>query len=273
MLSLEKLNTTSLFYMFKGEPGTRKSTQALSFPTPQYWFSWDKKMEALILPMKRWGIKASEIQFDDYDDWDKARAKLEQLQVNCPYKTVVFDSITSAGDGINRQTRRFKVGEGGGKKVANISVNSIEDYNAEAAAFQEFMALVKDIHKFHQVNIILIAHVVGQRSGKDDANKLTHHSRVIITGGDKISGKIAAYCTEVYHFNVTPNLEADREGQYGLFTVHTGNDFARTSLPLPHQITFNSDPLYEKWIAPAIKKLAEEMPIERIPDKSTPFTV
>ena len=34
----------ALYCMFKGEPGTRKSTQALSFPGPQYWFSWDRKM-------------------------------------------------------------------------------------------------------------------------------------------------------------------------------------------------------------------------------------
>src|SRR5690606_12083365 len=104
-----------------------------------------------------------------------------------------------------------QAGEGKGKKVGNIYVPGIEDYNAEASAFQEEIALLKDIHKYHKCHVILIAHVVGQRK-TDGNNNLTHHSRVIITGGDKISGKIAAYMTEVYHFNIQPNMDADAEG-------------------------------------------------------------
>lgn len=265
MPTLNDVRIDALFSMFKGEPGTRKSTAALSYPTPQYWISTDQKMEALMLPAKRWGIKMNEVQYDDFTDWDKPKARLEQLQVNCPFRTIIVDSITSIGDNINSQTRRFKQADGGkGKSVGGIKTNSIEDYMAEATAFQELMALLKDIYKFHHVHVILIAHVVGQRKDSDD-NKLTHHSRVIITGGDKISGKIACYMTEVYHFNIKPQFEADKEGQYGLLTVHTGNDFARTSLPLPQEILFNNRPLYEGWIAPAIEKLKAEKPIERIP--------
>jgi hypothetical protein len=129
------------------------------------------------------------------------------------------------------------------------------------------MALLKDIHKFHRVNIILIAHVVGQRKD-DEKNKLTHHSRVIITGGDKISGKISSYMTEVYHFDVKSGFAETDEGEYGLFTSHTGNDYARTSLPLERNIKFNSEPLYERWIAPAIKKLKEEKSVQRIPQQT-----
>jgi len=75
--------------------------------------------------------------------------------------------------------------------------------------------------------------------------------------------------TEVYHFNIENDFAADEEGKYSLFTIHTGNDFARTSLPLPKKITFNNDPLYEKWIAPAISRLKLEKPIERIPPAPT----
>jgi len=87
-----------LFTMFKGEPGTRKSTCALSYPGKQYWISTDQKMEALQLPAKRWGIRLTDIEYDDYSQWDPVLAKLEQLQVNCKYKTVIVDSITSMGD-------------------------------------------------------------------------------------------------------------------------------------------------------------------------------
>ena len=270
MPTLDQANIDALFTMLKGEPGTRKSTAALSYPTPQYWISTDQKMEALTLPMKRWGVNPKEIHYDDYVDWSKPKAKLEQLQVNCSFKTIIVDSITSIGDNMNRETIKLKrsgagEGEGKGKRIGNIYVPGIEEYNAEASAFQEMIALLKDIHKFHKVHVILIAHVVGQRNKDNDTNKLTHHSRVIITGGDKISGKIASYMTEVYHFNIESDFNVDSgEGKFGLFTQHTGNDYARTSLPLERKILFNNEPLYERWIEPAIRKLKAEQPIQRI---------
>lgn len=257
-----------LFVMMKGEPGLRKSTQALSFPRPQYWISTDQKMQSLILPAKRWGVDMREVQYDDYTDWDKPREKLERLQVNCPFKTIIVDSVTSLGDAMTRQVRVNKSRDGSGKKIGGIPVSGLEEFNAESAAFSELIALLKDIHTFHHVHVILIAHVIGARKD-NDANKATHHSRVIVTGAEKISNKLPSYMTEVYHFNIKPAFEADKEGQYTALTVHTGNDFARTSLPLPNEICFNDRPIFDDWIAPAIKKLQEEKPIERITTKTT----
>ncbi len=250
--------------MFKGEPGTRKSTAALSYPTPQYWISTDQKMEAMQLPAKRWGINLKEIEYDDYTNWDKPKAKLEMLQVNCPYKTIIVDSITSIGDCMTSQARGMKNKKGEGKMIGGIPVSGLEEFNAESSAFKEMIALLKDIHKFHKVHIILIAHVIGQRKDSDD-NKSTHHSRIIVTGAAQISAKIASYVTEAYHFNVKSDFNVDSgEGKYALFTSHMGNDYARTSLPLPKEIEFNNEPLYDKWIKPAIDKQMKEKPIERI---------
>ena len=263
MPTLDQTNLKALFTMLKGEPGTRKSTCALSYPTPQYWVSTDQKMEALRLPANRWGIKPREIEFDDFTDWDKPRAKLEQLQVNCKYKTIIVDSITSIGDCMTSQVKKSKRNDGGGKVIGGIPVSGLEEFNAESSAFQHLISLLKDINKFHGVNIIMIAHVLGARKD-NEANKLTHHSRIIVTGAEKISAKLASYMTEVYHFNVKPHFEADKEGEYSLLTTHTGNDYARTSLPLAQEITFNNQPLYEKWILPAVIKLENEKPVERI---------
>lgn len=263
MANLNSVNIDALFAMFKGEPGTRKSTQALSFPGRQFWISTDRKMEALVLPAKRWGIKLTDIDYEDYTDWDSPKAKLKTFQLNCPYKTIIVDSITSIGDNMTNQVKKNKGKDGGGKMIGNIQVNGLEEYNAESAAFQELIELLKDIHAYHKIHVILIAHVVGQRKN-DDSNKLTHHSRVIITGGDKISGKLASYMTEVYHFNVKPGFAETDEGEYGMFTSHTGNDYARTSLPLERYIAFNNNPIYDRFISPAIVRLNAEKPIERI---------
>jgi hypothetical protein len=273
MPTLAEANFDVLFSMFKGEPGTRKSTAALSYPTPQYWISTDQKMEAMTLPAKRFGIDLNkDVHYDDYTDWNKPKAKLEQLQLNCPYKTIIVDSITSIGDAMTSQVKKAKTGNQ--KVIGGIAVSGFEEFNAESAGFQEMIALLKDIHKFHKVNIILIAHVLGAR--KDDpSNKLTHHSRIIVTGAEKISAKLASYVTEAYHFNIKSDFDADKGGHYALRTTHTGNDYARTSLPLAEEIVFDNQPLYEKWIAPAIKRLKEEVPIQRIvPSASnvTPIT-
>ena len=273
MPNLEGSYLEALFALFKGEPGTRKSTQALSFPTPQYWVSTDRKMQALQLPAKRWGVNMKEVEYDDYSDWDKPKAKLDSFRLNCKYKTIIVDSATSLGDNMNRQTIKHKKGEGQGKRIGTIYVPGLEEYNAEASAFTDLMDILKDVHEYHKCHIIIIAHVVGQRKN-DDANKLTHHSRVIITGGDKIAGKVASYMTEAYHFNVKAGFGETDEGEYGLFTSHTGNDYARTSLPLERYIAFNDKPIYDTYLLPAINRLKAEKPIQRLitPTTTTPTT-
>jgi len=252
MPTMADVKFDALYCLFKGEPGLRKSTCALSFPRPQYWFSYDQKMDALLLPMQQWGIPEKDINYDDYKDWESAKLKLEALQVRCPYKTIIIDSITSCADAINRQTLKIK-GNEAGKKVAGIPVNSIEDFNAEDSALKELVALTKDINKFHKVNIILIAHVIQKEIKTPDGK--THMSRTIVTAGKGIAQKIPAYCAEVYHFNIKVGFSADKSGDYTLLTTHTGDDFARTSLPLPEQIVFNETPLYETWMRPAIEKM------------------
>jgi hypothetical protein len=264
MPNMEQVNFDSLYCLFKGEPGTRKSTQALSFPTPQYWFSWDRKMNGIYLPMKKWGIDPKVIQFDDYEDWTKPKQKLEKFQVECPFKTLVFDSITSMADMTLRQTVKMKYGvtrasgAQAGKLIAGIAVNEIEDYNAESAALQELIALTKDINAFHKVNVILIAHVV-QAEYRSTTQNVTHISRQIVTAGKKVAPKIPAYCGEVYHFNIKKGFQEGQGGDYSLLTEHTGDDFARTALGMDKEIVFGDKPLYDTWIKPAIAKM-NQMP-------------
>jgi hypothetical protein len=242
--------------MLKGEPGTRKSTQALSFPLPQYWISTDQKMEALGLPAREWGIDTSQVNYDDYNSWMDIDKKLTALSVKCPFKTVILDSVTTAGDCINDQTLSQSSTKGGGAKgvsIGGIRVETFDDYKAEARAFRIALKKLNDIRKFHKINVILIAHVIGER--KVDEVSTTAQSRIIITGGKAISGKISAYAIEAYHFDTRPNTNPDKEGIYGAITVSSGIDFARSSLNLPGRITFNNQPLYQTHILPAINKL------------------
>ena len=263
MPTMEKIVSDIFFGMFKGEPGTRKSTAALSFPTPQYWFNHDKKMQALLLPMRHLGIDATQVEYDNYTNYMEMENKIKALRLNNKFKTIIVDSITSMGDSINGQILDLKRGttnkSGGaaGYKIGGIEVNTLDDYKAEAAAFMETVSALLDISSYSGCNIILIAHVIGNRDIKGEGEH-THFARVIVTGGKVVGAKIPAYCTEVYHFNVEPDIDVDKEGKYALYTVHTGNDFARIALPLAPKITFGNKSLYKEFIQPAQLKLKEK---------------
>lgn len=262
MSNFVDLDPALQYVLLKGEIGLRKSTVALTYPLPQYWLSFDQKMESLMIPAKNFNIDTSKIEYDDYNDWMKAKMKLEKLQTNGAYLkggTIIVDSITSMGDATNQQTLKFKgtakaKGEDvSGKMIGGIAVNSIEDYNAEMAVFQELIALTKDIQKFYKVNIILIGHVMVTDYRSLDGK--THFSRQLVTGGKKAANKIPAYCTEVYHFNLETSLDASKGENYAFLTRHTGDDFARTALPLPDKVVFGNDNVYSKYILPAIEKV------------------
>jgi hypothetical protein len=269
MPTMDSVNFDSLYCLFKGEPGTRKSTQALSFPGPQYWFSWDRKMSSIYMPMKKWGIDPKSVSYDDYDDWTSAKKKLEQLQANCPYKTIVIDSITSCADSILRQTTKLKYGmtrasgAGAGKLIAGIAVNEIEDYNAESGALGELISLTKDIRGFHKINVIIIAHVI-KAEYRDTTKKTTHISRQIVTAGKNIAAKIPAYCGEIYHFNIKQGFVEGAGGDYTILTEHTGDDFAKSEIGLSKEIVFGENPLYDTYIKPAIAKMKiESTPVNK----------
>lgn len=272
MPNMETVDPSILYSMFKGEPGTRKSTCALSYPTPQFWFSWDQKMQGMMLPMKKWGMDPKLIDYIDYSDWTAARLKLESFQLNCPYNTLVFDSLTSMADMTLRQTLKSKggttraSGQKAGHQIAGININELEDYNAESAALNELIAITKDIQTYQKtqgkyVNIILIAHVM--EVTKQVAGVMAT-SRTIVTAGKRVAAKIPAYCSEVYHFGIEKSMVLGQGGDYLLMTENTGDDFARTALPLDKVIKFGNDPLYQTHILPAINKLKNMPPGEGI---------
>lgn len=267
-MDLSVTDPSIIYALFKGEPGVRKSTQALSFPGPQYWFSWDQKMQGLLVPMRKWGIDPKSIHYDDYTDWAKARAKLAEFELKCPYSTLVFDSITSMADMTLRQTMKIKGASGDtGKKIAGISVNSIEDYNAESSAINDLISTTKDIQTYHKslgkvLNIILIAHVM-EVTQKTLTGEMTQ-SRTIVTAGKRVAAKIPAYCSEVYHFGIKEGVVVGAGGKYVILTEHTGDDFARTALALPRELDITNDPIYATHVLPAINKLKGNNPPNKL---------
>jgi hypothetical protein len=220
-------------------------------------------------PAKEWGVDMSQVEYDDYDKWGMMKAKIEALQARCPYKTLVFDSVTSIGDMINLGTIREERGntsrEGSekGVRIGGIDTNTFTHYKAENAAFMEMIDLTTEMRTNLNINIVLIAHVVGER--KESEQGITSHSRIIITGAKTISGKIPAYCDEIYHFSIKQSTNAAKPGTLEIITQATAEDFARTSLPLPARFDLPLDkPLYSSYIKPALEKLGTLKPVTKL---------
>ena len=60
-----------------------------------------------------------------------------------------------------------------------------------------------------------------------------------MTGGRKIAAEIPVYFNEAYHFYNTPS------GGFEIITKADGEDWAKTSLPLPERIDFTHKNLYD----------------------------
>ena len=268
MPTLEVLNYDALYTLMKGDPGTWKSSTAVTYPLPQYWFSFDRKMRALALPAKKHGIDLSKITYDDYNSWTMHRpnnqpsalAVLEKMVTSCNYRTVIFDSVTTIADAMLRQILDSKVGqkrksgEPAGKIIGGIDVSEVEDFNAEGAGLNELMALSKDVNQLREVNVILIAHVVRVEQ-KDLSGNITI-TRTLVTAGRKPAAKIPAVCDETYQFGLKPALVIGAETNVQVSTVNTSEDYARTVLPLDKIMPLGPDiNFYKTYIQPAIEKM------------------
>lgn len=227
--------------ILKGIPGTRKSTQAATFVEAGdvFWFDIDRKLKATLALPRKLGLipRSNRIVYEQYESWYKIEKQLEAFQSRCDYRTVVLDSVTSIGDRVNRQTLKDK--DGKGKKIGGISVNTIEDYNAENSALMYMI----DLAKLIEAHVIVIGHVI-HRDNSGPTNPGAKPTRQLVTGGKVVGAKLPAYFPEVYHFEFDHAFDPNLPPNYIMYTQMHGEDFARTGLPLPYKVELTKGNLY-----------------------------
>jgi hypothetical protein len=229
--------------LMKGEPGLGKSIAAASYPKPMYIFDFEDKMDAVknyYTNIVKKPEVLKDIEFDTYRNWDTAWLKLTQFGISCKYKTIVFDSLTASAWLAIMSLVRLK-GESGGKKVGNIKVAGIEDYGGEAAALNNMLDQFISLRQMG-VTVILTAHVL--RVTDKVLGGPSVESRTLLTGGKKVAAGIPGVFHETYHFEVDALDPATPK--YIVRTSHSGDDFARTSLPLPGKIDWTKKVFYDE---------------------------
>lgn len=240
-----------------GQPGRAKSSAGLTFPQPMLIWDFDGKLEGPLLYARRKGIDVDKIEIKTMRDyqgqWEQLDKDLKMYAKDPgPYKTFGFDSLTSLADFLLGFTGENKAKEGGGKKVAGIQVAGIDEYNAETSGLMDMLLFMKDV----KANVWLTAHVLETRTQEIEKKTVTVN-RSLLTGGKKAAAKIPAYFPENYAFNVEQPVKEGDPVKFLCYTQSNGEDYARTSYPLPAKIDFTNG-LFYKIMMDKIKAAIEQ---------------
>jgi hypothetical protein len=235
--------------LFKGPPGTRKSSAAASFPGPVKIFDFDRRARALLLWFKD---REHEIDISQYDigDFEKFKGDVEPLVEKCPFGTVVLDSLMPMGkmciDYTIKKTRGTSTDAGvnapnvaqrsRGKKIGIMDMPGKEDFGGEARGLSTILELARHI----PAHVILIAHVLNYQDTDSSGNE--RQSQTLLTGGKKIAAEIPIYFDEIYHFKHGASLQGS--SGFKVITQSQDKDFARTALGLEPEIDFTDKRLW-----------------------------
>lgn len=240
------------FCLFKGEPGVGKSAAAHSWiHCPQtderkgsYTFDFDFKMKSVKNFFENILHEKQSFEYDTFNDLSRVFITLEEFKKYCPFKNLFWDSNSSFADLTLDQQIRFRAPNKAKITVVDgvVELNQIEDYGGEARAITRAHNTLKQISVDQKVNVIVMAHVFISKT--TDYKGVTKISRVILTGGNKIAVKIPKDFDEMYHFDIDVNYETQAPN-YIVRTRHTGDDSARTSLPLPNKIEWTNKSLFK----------------------------
>jgi hypothetical protein len=231
-------------FLFKGEPSSGKSIAAASFPNP-YIFDTDGRIRSVAnyyLPKGKRDITYDTFNYSDYAKFDKKWEELIELgkmtHKPFPYDTIIIDTLTSVADILLHHVREVKGKDNKGKKIAGVSVNSVEDYNVENSALTELVLFLRSIKCKYK---ILIAHVVAtsKTNINDDTTIIT---RRLLTAGKPIAAKLPGYFDEIYQFESTMK---NGQQQFIARTVNAGEDYARSAMNLPKEINFTNKNFFD----------------------------
>ena len=253
------------FHLFKGDPGTGKSPAACSWPEP-YLFDVDGRIQSVA---QYWRGK-KKIAYDNYiNNYPGIMDKIDKLTDRNPYGTLIMDGITTVARSIQRACfdsrlpgAKFRDSSGTEREYKNMITNAktgfkgvpkleMDDYMAENNGIIQMLDGLRSLWNDGKgCNVIVIGHVITSEQ-KDLKGRITT-TRRLITGGTKIAAEIPIYFNEAYHFNV----ESFGNRKYQIFTRNEGDDWAKTTLPIPDKIDFTDRNLYDdiQWFIAEWKK-------------------
>ncbi len=256
MNTQDQTDPKGIFALFKGFSGAGKSVGALSFPNP-YVFDYDGKMPAIA--QKHFPKKS--IEYDTYENIFLLSEKLSEWinNNNCPYETLIHDSITTLSALILRSIGECK-GETtpqllqtikktqAGKQM--VELMGIDYYNGETRFVDWLLAANKILWSKpgNPKNIIFTAHILATESAPDIRTKIITKTRSLVTAGKKVAAYIPTQFDEVYLFGFkeTGGLGmSESQIRHIMISESIGEDDAKTAYRLNRETDFTNGNLYE----------------------------
>lgn len=222
-------NKDALSMMFRGVTGVGKTIAACGKEfRPVYVFDCDQRMASVINYYRKLDGHCKDVFYDSFSmgmHFDKLDGQMDYLIAHPKeFKTISVATLTAYIHIILAHILKFKSGQKEkGKKIADISVNSIEDYNAEdAALIFELVGFMKDLQRMG-VNVILETHLTPiVYSNLEGASRTVLET---LTKGKKAPAAIPGYFDEVYYFKKEHDSPVVGFGDVK-YTMSTKGDFA-----------------------------------------------
>ena len=226
-----------------GAPSTGKTVSLADWPRPIQLHDFDFRLRPLLQVVPAEIRK--EIEYHSYGptDFQKFYDNMNKLELRCPFKTVVVDSLTTASSaivGYSMSMRKGEVAASKGRKEYKskgvIQIPEIEDYGAEGQALTDLI----DFGRIIPAHFILTAHMITLDCKNLQGETWIEYS--VLTAGRKIAAKIPALFDEVWWFEKTRDMSGKES-----YTVHfrgkgEGGLLSKTALPLPQRLTWTDKP-------------------------------
>lgn len=242
----------NLSFLFKGPPGFAKTCAAASFALegPVFLAYFDKSKPVELFHYFKNIIKRPDLLDNiDYEVYGAANCneylnKLGSFIGGCKYIAVITDSLTSlTGAAVN-----WSLGFKDNKKSSTRNMDLIPDFD-EYKTETSLVVQAIDISLTLPTNIIWTAHPLPQTKIEGSGRGMSVTKTVsLVTYGNKVAGLVPGRFTEIYHFGKETDYQANPSTIKNLvYTNAIGEDFAKTSLALPHQFDITNRMFYEVW--------------------------
>lgn len=236
--------------ILKGESGEGKSVAAFSFPNA-YIFDFDIKMPEIYLKHNPKG----KIHWDTFSDIFEIEEKINELEVMCPYDTLVVDSITGLVNIVVNSVGNVKnesvpdILKRVTKKSNTIEMMGIDYYSAEDRFCTWFIDKMKAfwMRKQNPKHVIIIAHVVTVDSAPDLKTKQVTRTRSIVAKGRKFPAWLPTGFDNVYIVArelTEANLLGESAAKRIVITEGYGDDSAKCSYPLDRRLDISKHDFY-----------------------------
>ena len=230
-----------------GPSGTGKSIAMCSYPSPVLNLSLDQRM----VSVAEWfsGTKQLDgIEYEDYMEFNELNDRVDSLEYDCPYKTVILDPISFLSSMLMRYSFSLRgkgKGQVEGRKRGKVNLTTVDDYGVEHQGIENLIYNLKLVGKKHNANIIVVAHIFSTTYYKE-GGKESNTVNTILTQGKRIAALLPGMFNEVYNFFNT--LEMGKT-QYRVRTANDGTTDARSSFKrMPDEIDWTDCVNFHEFI-------------------------